>query len=84
MYKLSNTIETGFSEHHKLISIVAKSGRFNGRPLEKNYRSYISFNAETFKKSLSDKLSRLETNSYSEFEKAILTVLNKEAPLKKS
>ena len=82
MYKLSNTFETGLSEHHKLISIVAKFGSFNGRPPEKNYRSYISFNTETFKKSLSDKLSILETNSYSEFEKTILTVLNKQAPLK--
>ena len=31
---------------------------------------------------ISDKLSRLESNSYSEFEKAFLTVLNKQAPLK--
>ena len=31
---------------------------------------------------LSDKLSRLESKSYSEFEKAFLTVLNKQAPLK--
>ena len=31
---------------------------------------------------LSDKLSRLESNSYSEFEKTFLTVLNKQAPLK--
>ena len=31
---------------------------------------------------LSDKLSRLESNSYSEFEKAFLTVLNKQAPLR--
>ena len=34
------------------------------------------------KKTLSDKLSRLENNSCSEFEKAFLTVLNKQAPLK--
>ena len=31
---------------------------------------------------LSDKLSRLESNSNSKFEKAFLTVLNKQAPLK--
>ena len=34
------------------------------------------------KKTLSDKLSRLESDSYSKFEKAFLTVLNKQAPLK--
>ena len=31
---------------------------------------------------LSDKLSRLESNSYSEFKKAFSKVLNKQAPLK--
>ena len=82
MYKLSNAFETGISDHHKLISTVAKSGSFKGRLRENIYRSYGSFNIETFKKTLSDKLSRLESNSYSEFEKPFLTVLNKQAPLK--
>ena len=82
MYKLSNTFETGISVHHKLISTIAKSGSFKGRPWEKNYRSYRSFNIETFKETLSNKLSRLESNSYSEFEKGLLTVLNKQAPSK--
>ena len=63
MYKLSNTFVTGISDHHKLISNVAKSGSFKGTPREKNYRSYRSLNIETFKKTLSDKLSRLESNS---------------------
>ena len=82
MYKLSSTFETGISDHHKLISTVAKSGSFKGRPREKIYRSYRFFNVETFKKTLSDELSRLESNAYSEFEKAFLTVINKQAPLK--
>ena len=82
MYELSNTFETGISDHDKLISTAAKSGSFKGRPREKIYRSYRSFNIETFKKTLSDKLSRLESNSYIEFEKAFLTVLNKQALLK--
>ena len=82
MYKLSNTFETGISVRHKLISTIAKSGSFKGRPREKNYRSYRSFNIETFKETLSNKLSRLESNSYSEFEKGLLTVLNKQAPSK--
>ena len=82
MYKLSNPIETGLSDHHKLFSTVAKSGSFKGRPQEKIYISYRSFNIETFKKTLNDKLSRLESNSYNEFGKGFLTVLNKQAPLK--
>ena len=58
MYKLSNT---GISDHHKLISTAANSGSFKGSLREKNYRSYRSFNNETFKKTLSDKLSTLES-----------------------
>ena len=71
-YKLSNTFETEISDHHKLISTVTKSGSFNGWSREKIYRSYRSFNIETFKKMLSGKLSRLESNSYSKFEKVFL------------
>ena len=82
MYKLSNTFETGISDRHKLISTVTKSGSFKGRLREKIYRSYRPFKIETFKKMSSDKLSRLESNSYSEFEKTFLAVLNKQAPLK--
>ena len=82
MYRLSNTFETGISDQHKLILTVVKSGSFKGRVREKNYRSYRSFNIETFKKTLRNKLSRLEIYSYREFEKAFLTVLKKQAPLK--
>ena len=57
MYKLSNTFESGISDHHKLISTVVKSGSFKGRPRGKIYRSYRSLNVETFKKTLSGKLS---------------------------
>ena len=60
-YKLSNTFETGISDQYKLILTVAKSGSFKSRPREKIYRSYRSFNIETFKKTLSDKLSSLLT-----------------------
>ena len=49
MYKLSNTFATGISDHHKLLSTVAKSGSFIGRPPGKIYRRYRSFNVETFK-----------------------------------
>ena len=82
MYQLSNTFETGLSDHHELFSTVAKSRSFKGRSREKKYRSYRSFNIPTFNKTLSDKLSRIESNSYNEFEKAFLTVLTKPAPLK--
>ena len=38
MQKFSNAFETGSSDHHKLISTVANSGSFKGRPPEKNFK----------------------------------------------
>ena len=58
-------------------SYIAKFGSFKERPWEKNYGSYKSFNIETFKKTVSDKMPWVESNSYSEFEMAFLTVINK-------
>ena len=52
MYKLTNFFEIGLSGHHNLISNVAKSGSFKGRPREKIYGSYRSFNIETFTKNV--------------------------------
>ena len=67
MYKLFNPYETEISDHHKLISTIAKFQRMAAtKKLVK----------------LSDILSRLESNSYREFEKTFLVVLNKQAPLK--
>ena len=45
-------------------------------------KSLKKVNIETFKKTLSDKLSKLESNSNRGFEKAFLIVVNKQAPLK--
>ena len=43
MFKLSRLFETGLSDHHKLISVVMKSGVFRGPPRKKNDRSYKKF-----------------------------------------
>ena len=32
LFKLSNTLETGISDHHKLVSTILKSGSFKGTP----------------------------------------------------
>ena len=48
--KHSNTFEAGLSDNHKLIAAVAKFENFKRRPLEEIYRSYRSFNIETFLK----------------------------------
>ena len=49
LFKLSNTFETGLSDHHKLVCTVLKSGGFKGAPIEKIYRSYKTFDVNNFK-----------------------------------
>ena len=37
LFKLSNTFDTGLSDHHKLVCTILKSGGFKGVPIEKIY-----------------------------------------------
>ena len=83
LFKLSNTFETGISDHHKLVSTILKSGSFKGTPKIKIYRSYNTFELENFNRILKDKLEKLTNHYYAEFEKVFLKELNKHAPLKK-
>ena len=48
MFKLSRLLETGLSDHHKLMPVVMKSGIFRGPPRKKVYRSYNKFDLEHF------------------------------------
>ena len=36
-FKISNTFETGLSDHHKLFCTILKSGGLKGAPIEKIY-----------------------------------------------
>ena len=38
-FKLSNTFETGLSDHHNLVCTILKSGGFKRAPIKKIYRS---------------------------------------------
>ena len=69
LFKLSNTFETGISDHQKLVSTILKSGSFKGIPKMKIYRSYKKFELENFNRILKDKLENLTKHSYAEFEK---------------
>ena len=73
LFKLSNTFETGISDHHKLVSTIQKSGSFKGALKMKICRSYKKIELEHFNRN----------HSYAEFEKVFLKELNKYAPLKK-
>ena len=56
---------------------ISKEGRE-----KKIYRRYRSFNTEPLRETLSDKLSGLDSNSYSEFKNVLLPVPNNQDPLK--
>ena len=56
IFKLSRLFETGLSDHHKLISVVMKSGVFRGPPRKKVYRSYKKFDLEHFNITLKSEL----------------------------
>ena len=81
LFKLSDTFETGFSGHYKLISTILKSRGFKGKPKEKIYRSYRQFNSEGFKKDLEFRLNHLTSSSYDDFETIFLKELNRHEPL---
>ena len=82
LFQLSNTFETGLSDHHKLICTILKSGGFKGAPIEKMYRSYKTFNDQT--EILKIKLENIKSKRYGDFEAVFfLKELNKHAPLKK-
>ena len=72
MFKLSRLFETGLSDHHKLISVVMKSGVFRGPPRKKVYRSYKKFDLEHFNIALKSELEKLSDSAYNEFETVFL------------
>ena len=83
LFKLSNTFETGLSDHHKLVCTIVKSGGFKGAPIEKIYQSYKTFDVSNFKNTLKFELEKVKSERYGEFEAVFLKELNKHAPLKK-
>ena len=72
IFKLSTLFETGVSDHHKLISVVMKSGVFRGPPRKKVYRSYKKFDLEHFNIALKSELEKLSDSAYNEFKTVFL------------
>ena len=68
LFQLSNTFETGLSDHHKLICTILKSGGFKGEPIEKIYRSYKTFDVDQFQDVLKIKLANIKSKRYGDFE----------------
>ena len=80
-FQNTKVISTGFSDFHKMVVTVLKSTFKKAKPKEIVYRSYKNFDGDTFKYELRHELER--SDECSVFEKNILEVLNKHAPLKK-
>ena len=60
LFQLSNTFETGLSDHHKLICTILKSGGFKGAPHEKIYISYKTCDVDQFQEILKIKLENVK------------------------
>ena len=82
MFKLSRLFKTGLSNHHKLTSVVMKSGIFRAPHRKKVYRSYKNFDLEYFNTGLKSKLEKLRDSAYNESATVFCSVLNKHAPIK--
>ena len=83
LFQLSNTFETGLSDHHKLICTILKSGGFKGAPHEKIYISYKTFDVDQFQEILKIKLENIKSNIKVALKLFFLKELNKHAPLRK-
>ena len=81
----SQTIETGLSDHHKMIITVLKSEFKKKDPTQVNYRSYKYFDENLFRHDLSSALSNLlnEDTNYDDFKKVYIDMLDLHAPMKK-
>ena len=79
----SETMETGLSDHHKMIITVLKSEFKKKDPIQINYRSYKNFDENYFKHELSSALLDLlnENTNYDDFKKVYIEILDLHAPM---
>ena len=78
----SMALETGISDHHKMIMTIFRSTFAKGKPKTFYYRCYKKFNLEQFQMELKEKLDEISNNSFDIFLEEFKTCLDKFAPLK--
>ena len=61
LFQLSNTFETGLSDHHKFICTILNCGGFKGAPIKKIYRSCKTFDVDQFQEMLKIKLENIKS-----------------------
>ena len=75
-------LETGISDHHKLVTTVIKAKFTKASPKYIHYRNYKNFDEQDFKLELSRKLEfDVVDANYETFHNVYLNVLNKHAPI---
>ena len=84
-FQYTRTIETGLSDHHKMIITVIKTYSKKKDPITITYRSYKNFDISNYKNVLKQNLDQLnkETMSYEDFHKIFMSALDSHAPMKK-
>ena len=83
IFKNTDVIEVGISNHHSLIVTALKSQLLKGNAKTKLYRDYNSFNIDQFKEDLEINLKNNSITEYSHFQNSFLEILHKHAPIKK-
>ena len=79
---MTQSFETGFSDHHHLIYTVLKSTYNKAPPKKLLYRDYKNWSEDRWKMDLERNLRASHPASYSEFESVFMTSLEENAPLK--
>ena len=84
-FESSMAIETGLSDHHKMIITILKSNYKKRVPLLVNYRSYKKFDENLLRSELANTLENLigENMGYDEFINVFMKTINLHAPMKK-
>ena len=82
LFKNSNVLEAGISDHHSFIITSLKSQLVKGNAKTKLYRDYGEFNMNNFKPELDNQLKSGIITEYSNFQ-IFIEVLNNHAPAKK-
>ena len=77
-FQHTETVSTSLSDFHKLVLTVSIS-----KQREVHYRNYKKFASLRFNVDLKNAFAHEKIESYIKFDKVIMTVLNRHAPLKK-
>ena len=82
-FQNSMTLETGLSDHHKMVVTVLKRYFKKRDPITINYRDYKTFNGNSFRNDIKNELELSESLNIEDFKGTFMKVLDYHAPLKK-